>query len=276
MTWSTRPPVAGDHLGAWWLWYNNSTPKPLQQGVNFDPKLTAPVQQALDSDQRLSFRLSSPGYRTLYRSREHVVASERPRLVITYFEPGELPVTSELQVAEFFPSADGHGRLSNANASFGTSTSLTVNRAEAEAYLRFNLGDSIPPTAQVASVALVTTSTGGDVTPGADANVYTRLVPNNTWSEAGLTWNSRPSSFSCDLGSWQFPSRPVPYLTQALVNESPKLVAPVQQALASEGVISFKLDSPGSHSVYDSREYPESPARRPRLLVYYSVPTATP
>ncbi|QRK06269.1 DNRLRE domain-containing protein [Archangium violaceum] len=276
MTWNTRPAVAGDILGSWWLWYNNITPKPLQQGVNFDPKLTAPVQQALDSDQRISFRLSSPGYRTLYRSREHAVASERPRLVVTYFEPGDPQVTSDLQVAEFFPSADGYGQWSNPKASFGTSTSLLVDRADAEAYLRFNLGNSIPPTAQVASVVLVTTSTGGDVTPGADANVYTRLVPNNTWSETGLSWNTRPSSFSCDLGSWQFPSRPVPYLTQALVNASPKLVAPVQQALASDGVISFKLDSPGSRSVYDSREYPESPARLPRLLVYYSFPTATP
>ncbi|MFP2923906.1 DNRLRE domain-containing protein [Pyxidicoccus sp. 3LG] len=274
MTWNTRPPVNGSDLGSWWLWYGNSTPKPLQLGVNFDAKLKAPVQQALDSDGLISFRLRSPGYHTVYRSREYGVASERPRLVISYFEPGDPQVTTELQAASFFPVADGSVWMSNPNANSGASMGLTVDRADAETFLRFNLAD-LPPTVHVASVVLVTTATG-NVTAGADGNVYTRWVPNKTWSETGLTWNTKPSSFSCELGSWQFPTRPVPYTTQAGVNASPKLVEPVRQALASDGLISFRLDSPGGRSVYDSREYSNTTARWPRLIVYYALPTATP
>ncbi|NMO14250.1 DNRLRE domain-containing protein [Pyxidicoccus fallax] len=272
MTWNTRPPVNGSDLGSWWLWNPNTTPKPLQLGVNFDPKLKAPVQQALDSDGLISFRLMSPGYHTMYRSREYGVASERPRLVISYFEPGDPQVTSELQAASFFPVADASVLMSSPDANSGASMSLTVDRDGAETFLRFNLA-ALPPTAQVASVVLVTTSSGGDVTPGADHNVYTRWVPNNTWSETGLTWNTRPSTFSCELGSWQ---RNTSYTTQAGINASPKLVDPVRQALASDGLISFRLDSPGSRSVYDSREYSNTSAHWPRLIVYYSIPTATP
>ncbi|RKH68983.1 CBM96 family carbohydrate-binding protein [Corallococcus aberystwythensis] len=275
MTWNTRPAVSGSDLGSWWLWNANSTPKPLQLGVNFDPKLQAPVQQALDSDGLISFRLRSPGYHTVYRSREYSVASERPRLVVSYFEPGDPQVTSHLEAASFFPVADTSVWRSNPNATAGASMSLTVNRADAETFLRFNLA-SLPPNAQVASVVLATTSSGGDVTPGADNNVYTRWVPDNAWSEAGLTWNTKPSSFSCELGSWQFPNRTVPYTTQAGINASPLLVPIVQEMLFPGGLVSFRLDSPGSRSVYDSREYTNTSARRPRLIVYYSVPPATP
>ncbi|NOK33946.1 DNRLRE domain-containing protein [Corallococcus exercitus] len=275
MTWNNRPPVNGSDLGSWWLWYGNSTPKPLQLGVNYDPKLKAPVQQALDSDGLISFRLRTPGYHTVYRSREYSVASERPRLVVSYFGPADPQVTSHLEAASFFPVADTSVWMSNPNANAGTSMGLTVDRDDAETFLRFNLAE-LPANVQVASVALVTTSTGGDVTAGADGNVYTRWVPNNAWSETGLTWNTRPSAFSCELGSWQFPNRSVPYITQAGVNASPLLVPVVQEALSMDGLLSLRLDSPGSRSTYDSREYSNTSARWPRLIVYYSLPTATP
>ncbi len=68
----------------------------------------------------------------------------------------------------------------------------------------------------------------------------------------------------------------MPYTTQAGVNASPKLVEPVQKALASDGLLSFRLDSPGSRSVYESREYSNTTARWPRRIVYYTLPTTTP
>ncbi|RKH21780.1 DNRLRE domain-containing protein [Corallococcus sp. CA047B] len=273
MVWANRPPVSGSDLGSWWLWYNDVDT--LQVGLNFDPKLKAPVQQALDSDQRISLRLKSPGYKTVYRSREYAIASERPQLIVNYFEPGDPQVTSDLQAVALSPVADAQVLMSNPNANFGTSTGLTVDRADAETFLRFNLG-AIPATAQVASVVLVTTSPGSDATAGMDANVYTRLVSNDTWSETTLNWNNRPSSSGCELGSWQFPTRAVPYTTQAGINGSPKLVAPVQQALESDRMISLRLDSAGSRSLYHSREYTNTQVRWPRLLVYYTEPTLTP
>ncbi|WP_223644204.1 DNRLRE domain-containing protein [Corallococcus sp. EGB] len=275
MTWNTRPPVNGSDLGSWWLWNPNTTPKPLQLGVNYDPKLKAPVQQALDSDGLISFRLRSPGYHTVYRSREYSVASERPRLVVSYFGPADPQVTSHLVAASFLPVADTSVWFSNPNLNAGTSIALTVDRADAESFLRFDLS-ALPPNVQVASVVLATTSSGGDSTAGADTHVYTRWVPNNTWSETGLTWNTKPSAFSCELGSWQFPNRPVPYTTQAGVNASPLLVPIVQEALSMNGLVSLRLDSPGSRSVYDSRQYPNTAARQPLLIVYYSLPTLTP
>ncbi|MFB1481017.1 DNRLRE domain-containing protein [Corallococcus sp. RDP092CA] len=275
MTWNNRPAVTGDRLGSWWLWNPSSTPKPLQLGVNFDARLKAPVQQALDSDGRISFRLRSPGYHTVYRSREYSVASERPRLVVSYFEPTDPRVTAHLEAASFSPVADASVWMSTSNANAGSSMALTVDRADAETFLRFDLS-ALPPTIQVASVVLVTTSSGGDATPGADTHVYTRWVPNNAWSETGLTWNTKPSVFSCELGSWQFPSQPVPYTTQAGVNASPLLVPIIQEALSMEGQVSLRLDSPGSRSVYDSREYSNTTARLPRLIVYYTLPTVTP
>ena len=277
MTWNNRPAVNGSDLGSWWLWNANTSPKPLQLGVNADAKLKAPVQQALDSDGLISFRLRSPGYHTVYRSREYGVASERPRLVVSYFGPDDAQVTSPLEAASFFPVADTSVWKSNPNANAGTSMALTVDRADAESFLRFDLS-SLPPTVQVASVVLFTTSSGGDLTAGADTNVYTRWVPNNAWSETAMTWNTKPSVFSCELGSWQFqfPSRPVPYTTQAGINASPLLVPIVQETLSMNGQLSLRLDSPGSRSVYDSRQYSNTEARWPRLIVYYSIPTATP
>ncbi|RKH57319.1 CBM96 family carbohydrate-binding protein [Corallococcus llansteffanensis] len=273
MTWANRPAVSGDALGSWWLWYNNVDT--LQVGLNFDPKLKAPVQQALDSDQRISLRLRSPGYKTVYRSREYAIASERPQLIVNYFEPTDPWVTSELQAVALSPVADAQVQKSNPNANAGSSMNLTVDRADAETFLRFNLG-AIPATARVASVVLVTTSPGSENSEGVDGNVYTRLVSDDAWSETGITWNNRPSSSSCELGSWQFPTRAVPYTTQAGINASPKLVAPVQQALYSDGMISLRLDSAGSRSLYHSREYNNTDVRWPRLLVYYTVPTSTP
>ncbi|NPC80024.1 DNRLRE domain-containing protein, partial [Pyxidicoccus fallax] len=262
ITWNNSPVVTGDPLGSWWLWNPNTTPKPWQLGVNASPRLRAPVQQALDSDQRISFQLSSPGYQTVYRSREYPVASERPKLVITYFAPGELPATTGLQVAALYPLADAQVLSSNPTSNSGASMGMTVDRTAAETFLRFGLG-SVPSNAQVVAVSLVVTSSAGDVTPGADGNVYTRFVSDNTWSESGITWNNKPAASSDDLGSWQ---RNTSYTTQAGINSSPKLVAPVQQALGSDGMISFRLDSPGSRSVYDSREYSNSSARWPQLI----------
>ncbi|KFE69653.1 DUF7594 domain-containing protein [Hyalangium minutum] len=271
ITWNTKPAASGNDLGSWWLWYGNAAP--LQVGLNYDPKLKAPVQQALDSDQRISFRLASSGYKTVYRSREYSVANERPKLIISYFDATNPQVTADLQAVALFPSADAQVLASNPNSNYGTSSILTVDRSEAETFLRFSLA-SIPANAQVASVVLVSTSHDGTAYDGADGNVYTDLVSDDTWSETAITWNTKPASNQCDLGSWLLWNRDGQYATQVGINSSPKLVAPVQQALGSDGLITLRLNSPGYRTLYHSREYTETTARWPQLLVYYTLPSS--
>ena len=172
------------------------------------------------------------------------------------------------------PEADTFVRDSSPNGDFGTNPNLNVDARYAETYLRFNLS-SIPAGAHIASVRLEALAHYG-FAYGGDGSVYAHLVPNDTWSETGITWNNKPAASSDDLGSWQLWNRTGQYTTQVGVNSSLKFVEPVQQALGSDGMISFRLDSPGSRSVYDSREYSNTTARWPRLIVYYSLPTATP
>jgi hypothetical protein len=57
------------------------------------------------------------------------------------------------------------------------------------------------------------------------------------------------------------------------INSSPKLVAAlVQQTLETDGLISFRLSSPGFLTRYYSREYTNTTAHWPTLLVYYYLP----
>lgn len=82
MTYSNRPEVGSTALGFWWLWYDGSMRN--EVGINNSPALVAPVQAAVDGGRPISFRWSSPGYRTEYRSREHATASERPMMIVHY------------------------------------------------------------------------------------------------------------------------------------------------------------------------------------------------
>ncbi|HAN30428.1 MAG TPA: hypothetical protein DCQ06_02410 [Myxococcales bacterium] len=68
ITWGNKPAATGDSLGSWWLWYNNNT---LVKTVSVNtPKFLQTVQEQIAKDGVLSLRLHSPGYKTVYRSRE--------------------------------------------------------------------------------------------------------------------------------------------------------------------------------------------------------------
>ncbi len=59
---------------------------------------------------------------------------------------------------------------------------------------------------------------------------------------------------------------------QVGIQSSPKLVAPVQQALETDGLISLRLSSPGFLTRYYSRENGNTEDHVPTLLVYYYLP----
>ncbi|WNG58815.1 DNRLRE domain-containing protein [Archangium gephyra] len=265
MHWYNQPAVSGTDLGSWWLWYAND--KPVQVGVNFSPKLRAPVQQALDSDGLISFRLNSPGYKTRYYSREHTVADQRPKLIVTWFDSSSQAV--------FEPEADAHVDAAQPDVNFGTGETLTADSDNHAAYLRFNLG-SIPAGARVSWSTLRATGYSGPDSTG-DWSVHTYLVPDDSWSETGLTWNTRPSDLDSEgnpapaLGSWWLEFSGNPPLEQSVSNSSQMLIAPVQDALDSDGFISFRLSAVSSVTNYRSREYPDASAR-PALSVRYSYP----
>ncbi|MFP2924409.1 DNRLRE domain-containing protein [Pyxidicoccus sp. 3LG] len=143
-----------------------------------------------------------------------------------YFDAADSQVTGSLQVLALPAVADAQVLASSPNTNFGTATDLTVDRSEAETFLRFSLA-GIPANARVAAVSLVAVSYEGSAQSGVDSNVYTRPVQDDTWSETGITWNNPPRTYSCELGSWQVWRPGVPYEVQVGVNSSPKLVAPV-------------------------------------------------
>ncbi|WP_438022645.1 CBM96 family carbohydrate-binding protein [Sorangium sp. So ce233] len=98
-------------------------------------------------------------------------------------------------------------------------------------------------------------------------SVDTRLVPNDTWDEYGITWNNQPPIEDKVLGSWSMGE--FSRSDKLCVNDHELLIAPVQEALASDKLISFQLDSTGSDSWYYSREW-DDVTQRPQLVVEYA------
>jgi hypothetical protein len=272
ITWGNQPATQGSSLGSWWLWYSSSSVRFEQRGANWSPALVAPVQEALDTDRRVSFRLHSPGYGTAYRSREYPVAAVRPRLTLRYLQPR--------QTVELTPVADATVDATSPESNFGADTSFSVDPASQQTYLRFNLG-AIPGGSQVFTASLSATAfSGWGITPNDEVDTF--LVPDDTWSETGITWNTKPaisgheeystsSAQANALGSWMLNYSGGRFFDQMGVNASPKLAAPVQSALGSDGLISFRLSAFGYTTNYYSREAPEA-SRRPKLTVQYLYP----
>ncbi|MCY1042071.1 DNRLRE domain-containing protein [Corallococcus sp. bb12-1] len=156
------------------------------------------------------------------------------------------------------------------DTNFGGAGELKVSVFfQTTAFLRFNLG-ALPAGAKVRSVKLTTTAFTG-YAGGYDGNVYTYLVPDNTWGEYTITFNNRPAHVGGPLGSWFLWYPYVGYYEdKAGVNEDPSLVPVVQSAMeASDRRISFQLINPG---YYDTYYYPREAAdatKRPKLEVRY-------
>ncbi|AFE05631.1 hypothetical protein COCOR_04100 [Corallococcus coralloides DSM 2259] len=262
ITWNNRPTPATSTVGEWFLWYDYTVVDKL--GVNSHAALIPVVQGELAGDKQVSFRLHSPGYKTRYRSREYSNAAQRPALTLTY----ELaPVTTVLE-----PEADAHVHRSywgESDWNYGSSQELVIyNDAEQKIFLRFNLA-SIPAGSAIQSVKLSATSFWGR-SPYGDGNVYTYLVPDNSWGEYSITYNNQPAATGSPLGWWWLWYPTInPYFDQVGVTEDPNIIPVLQAASdATDRRISFRLSSPNYLTSYYSRESPDA-SKHPKLEVTY-------
>ncbi len=83
ITWNNQPSASPSNVGHWWLWYNGT---PVDHtGTIQTTELMDLVANQLGSDQVLSLRLDSPGYRTsYYRTASAPSADMRPQLEVLY------------------------------------------------------------------------------------------------------------------------------------------------------------------------------------------------
>ncbi|MFE8604856.1 kelch repeat-containing protein [Archangium violaceum] len=199
------------------------------------------------------------------------VSEASPRYTPSAQRPQPLITHDFVQVLE--PEADTHVKTGfyEEGTNFGAHDYLEVSVwFQMETYLRFNLG-SLPAGVKIRSVKLSATAFQG-YSAGGDGNVYTYLVPDNSWGEYTLTWNNRLPSSGGPLGSWfiWYPSAST-IEDRPGVNADPSLVPVVQSASdASDRRISFLLRNPGYYTTkYHSREVADA-TRRPKLEVTYT------
>lgn len=138
-----------------------------------------------------------------------------------------------------------------------------------EAYLRFDLS-GLPANAHVTSVTLRTTAHTGFAW-GGDGNVYTFFVPDDSWSESGLTWNNKPAVSGEALGSWWLWYNYSDNRLQEGNHSETALAHQVQTELHGDRTLSLRLHSTGYRTNYRSREYGDS-TQRPKLEITYDVP----
>ena len=257
LTWDNMPAAEPTNLGSWWLWYDR-TPRD-QLGVNDSDLLVPVVQQELDGDGRVSFRLHSPGYDTSYRSSEHPTASERPQLVVGYLPSS----TTTLE-----PVADTYARNGIATT-YGSDTSLQIRSgSSSRVFLRFDLS-SLPAGAEVVSARLTMTAYSGYAW-GGDGHVYTHLVTDDSWTEAALNGLNAPSAEAAELGRWWLWYDSTP-MTRVGSFSTPELRDAVQTEATGDGAISLRLHSSGYDTNYRSREH-GTRDERPALELRYVVP----
>lgn len=175
----------------------------------------------------------------------------------------------------FEPEADSYVSTDfwRDDTNFGADGILRINPWYLqEIYLRFNLGN-LPAGVQLHSVKLSATAFEGYAGDG-DGNVYTYLVPDNSWGEYTITRNNRPASSGGPLGSWLlwYPGAGT-IMDKVGVNADPSLVPVVQSASdATDRRVSFQLRNEGWYNTdYYSREETVA-SKRPKLQVGYVWP----
>lgn len=148
------------------------------------------------------------------------------------------------------PLADAYVDSTTPTTSYGSNARLIVDASPVrETFLRFNLS-ALSGAVQdarlrlhVANVTDAESSNGGTVA----------VVNNNSWTEAGLTYNNRPTSWGATLASI------------GAVSRNTWIEIPVTGAVTTGGPITFGLRSTNSDGAfYDSRQ---TPATAPQLIV---------
>jgi hypothetical protein len=183
------------------------------------------------------------------------------------------------KVAVIEAEADTYVVADAPTSNYGTSQQLIIDTSWERTLLRFNLS-SIPAGASIRDARLQTYAHCGYAW-GGDGSVYTHFVPNDTWAETGVTWNTQPpvegdanpfdETWPSNLGSWwlwynDYWCSSVNYQSGSLVSTA--LTGKVQNEFFGDKKVSLLLRSPGYRTNYRSREFGTADYR-PKLYVYY-------
>jgi chitodextrinase len=155
--------------------------------------------------------------------------------------------------ATFAPTSDARVEQATPTANFGTSSTLSADQsstAQIESYLMFNVTGLTGP---VTSAKLRVWTTTGSTSPSTNGPAVSG-VADSSWTEAGLTWNNRPTGgASVDNAGALTADTMVEYNVTPLVT--------------GNGTISLKLtpDSTDGTS-FNSRQGSDS-TKRPQLVI---------
>src|SRR5439155_1849142 len=151
----------------------------------------------------------------------------------------------------------------------GTSPTLEVHAPESgpsrETYLRFDL---LPAAGIIASATLELVP----ITVSDPLYHALAFVPENSWTETGITWNNKPTS-GPEFIRWPVPSANTPVLAP--------VTALAQQVAVADGTLSLRVYSTGTspptnggYTAYGSEENGEIPTRPQLILTVGRAPPA--
>jgi len=185
-----------------------------------------------------------------FNSRE--AGSNAPQVVVNYSPPSS-PITLPA-------AADSYVYMKTPTTNYGTAQTVIVknhdsNQTTRVAYLKFDLA-SIAFTAGRSTLSLYGRSAN------ATADGVTAYAADNSWTEAGVNWNNRPSTSTTALSTATVPT--------SLAWESWDVTNAVAAALAagqSQVTIALKMDAVPAADQGDSFNARESTSNRPQLTV---------
>jgi hypothetical protein len=164
--------------------------------------------------------------------------------------------------------ADAYVNSSSPVTDYGSATSLYVSASSEQDYMYFKFDlSSLPSRAAIisASLDIFLLNTGGDIywLPADTIGAY--YCSDNSWTEPGISWNTKPSFDPNPTGSWSFGF--VDYLNEY---KSWDVTADVKTALASgilTEVLKFASKTGNGYAFFRSREG----TNKPKLEVQYSL-----
>ena len=216
----------------------------------------------LFGNHKLTLRLSQAGSGdAIFHSDESADGSVRPRLEIGYVLGTRVRVAS---VDEAWTDAE------NADSPQTGTDYLEVYPSSYSypkfTYLKFDLS-GLPSDAHLQLARLQATAHNG-YAYGGDGNVYTRLVADDSWNGATLTWNSQPDASDDVSGHWWI-WYDYSESDKTGTNASADLLPVVAGEAAGDRMLSVRLDSPGYRtSYYRTSSAPEG--KGPALDVLYT------
>ena len=259
VSWAMAPDAGGAIAAGSFVYKDDGNGR--EQAVVIEGEaLRRAIDRELMGDGWMTLRLSSPGYQTSYRSREYQDPSAHPRLELTLAPAMRLDLEA---------GADASVQMRGSGNNLGMEQTLIVDRGYSEAYLRFDLASMLPPGAIIHRAELLATAFSG-FAYGGDGNVYISLVADDSWDEATVTWDNRPTPEATSLGSWWIWYDNV-VRDQIGRLDSPAFQDALRAELAGDGLLSLHLRSPGYRTTYRSREFTDA-SQRPRLRIDYYVP----